>query len=462
MVEPYFGITDTGRMRTNNEDAFIAGKVLQGRYIAACVIDGVGGYAGGEVAAAIAKQAILDYFTVPSGDVLTMMKEAFAVANQKIGAEKEKNREYESMACVVTMALADVAAKTFYYAHIGDTRLYLMRDNSLVKISKDHSFVGYLEDSGRLSEEEAMQHPKRNEINKALGFDPQFNVADIETGSSPFLPGDVLLLCSDGLTDMLKSSEITAVLADDKPLETKAKELVQRANDRGGKDNITVVLVRNTAKSVKQKATKPTAPAAVAAVPEKKSEVRAEATNTPPPARKQRNTGTLFLAILSILLAAALAVVLLRKGDSKVGILPTGVVQKNPQETEFQQAVDSAKAGTLVMPDSIAALPVVLTDTIRIQADSLHIHGNSMRFLKSSAYEGPAFALASTCRYLLLENLTLENFDVGVLVRNRSLHLKNVRFIYCRVPVQYQFFFSDNTPVSGAVAHFFTTDSLSR
>jgi hypothetical protein len=107
------------------------------------------------------------------------------------------------------------------------------------------------------------------------------------------------------------------------------------------------------------------------------------------------------------------------------------------------------------MPDSIAALPVVLTDTIRIQADSLHIHGNSMRFLKSSAYEGPAFALASTCRYLLLENLTLENFDVGVLVRNRSLHLKNVRFIYCRVPVQYQFFFSDNTPVSGAVAHFF-------
>jgi hypothetical protein len=103
--------------------------------------------------------------------------------------------------------------------------------------------------------------------------------------------------------------------------------------------------------------------------------------------------------------------------------------------------VDSAKAGTLVMPDSIAALPVVLTDTIRIQNDSLHIRGNSMRFLKSSAYDGPAFALASTCKYLLLENLTLENFDVGVLVRNRSLHLKNVRFIDCRVPVQYQFFF---------------------
>jgi serine/threonine protein phosphatase PrpC len=462
MAEPYFGITDTGRMRTNNEDAFIAGKVLQGRYIAACVIDGVGGYAGGEVAAAIARQAILDYFTVPSGDVLTMMKEAFAVANQKIGVEKEKNREYESMACVVTMALADVAAKTFYYAHIGDTRLYLMRDNSLVKISKDHSFVGYLEDSGRLSEEEAMQHPKRNEINKALGFDTQFNLADIETGSSPFLPGDVLLLCSDGLTDMLKSSEITAVLVEDKPLEAKAKELVQQANERGGRDNITVVLVRNTAKGVRQKATKPAAPA-VAHVPEqKKSEVRAEGNNTSPSTGKRRNNSTLFLSLLSILLAAALAVVLLRKGYSKWGIIPAAVVQKNSQETDFQQAVDSAKVGMLVMPDSIAALPVVLTDTIRIQNDSLHIKGNSMRFLKSSAYDGPAFALAATCKYLLLENLTLENFDVGVLVRNRSLHLKNVRFIDCRVPVQYQFFFPDNTPVSGAVAHFFTTDSLSQ
>jgi hypothetical protein len=360
------------------------------------------------------------------------------------------------------MALVDLAAKTFYYAHIGDTRLYLLRDNSLVKISKDHSFVGYLEDSGRLSEEEAMQHPKRNEINKALGFDPQFNVADIETGSSPFLPGDVLLLCSDGLTDMLRSSEITAVLADDKPMEAKGKELVQRANDRGGKDNITVVLVRNTAKGVKQKATKPTAPAAVAAASEKKSEVRVETNNTPPPARKQRNYSTLFLALLSILLAGALAAVLLRKGNIKAGVNTAGVVQKNAQETDFQQAVDSAKAGTLAMPDSMAALPVVLTDTIRIQNDSLHIRGNNMRFLKSSAYDGPAFALAATCKYILLENLALENFDVGILVRNRALHLKNVRFIDCRVPVQYQFFFPDNTPVSGAVSQFFTNDSLSR
>src|SRR5215217_4188725 len=217
MADNFFGITDMGRVRTNNEDAFIAQKL--GRYIAACVIDGVGGYEGGEVAAAIARQAIVDYLSVPSGDITTMMREAFGVANEKITAEIERNPTYESMACVATLAMVDVATKTFYYAHIGDTRLYLFRDNSLIKITKDQSFVGYLEDNGRITEEEAMQHPKRNEINTALGFEAQLNLTDIETGSSPFLPGDLLLLCSDGLSDLVKSREMAAILMEESTLQ---------------------------------------------------------------------------------------------------------------------------------------------------------------------------------------------------------------------------------------------------
>ena len=104
------------------------------------------------------------------------------------------------MACVLTLAVVDIEKNKFYYAHVGDTRLYLFRDNTLVKVSKDHSFVGFLEESGRLTEEAAMQHPKRNEINKALGLGVKFSASDdyIETGESPFLPGDLLLLCSDG------------------------------------------------------------------------------------------------------------------------------------------------------------------------------------------------------------------------------------------------------------------------
>ncbi|MBD0284114.1 MAG: protein phosphatase 2C domain-containing protein, partial [Flavisolibacter sp.] len=128
MAANYFGITDTGRMRDNNEDAFIAEKVLDNRFIMACVIDGVGGYEGGEVAAAIARQTLLQYFSVLSGDVLTMMREAMLAANEKIYAEKLQNRKLQHMACVVTMALADIKNNRFYYAHVGDTRLYLLRD----------------------------------------------------------------------------------------------------------------------------------------------------------------------------------------------------------------------------------------------------------------------------------------------------------------------------------------------
>ena len=118
------------------------------------------------------------------------------------------------MACVLTLVLADVEENKFYYAHVGDTRLYLLRDNSLVKVSNDHSFVGFLEDNGRLTEEAAMRHPKRNEINKALGFDEEQLLQPdyIETAESPFLPSDILLLCSDGLSDMINQKTITSIL----------------------------------------------------------------------------------------------------------------------------------------------------------------------------------------------------------------------------------------------------------
>lgn len=198
MTESFFGITDTGKLRDNNEDNFIAQKVLNKQFIAACVIDGVGGYEGGEIAAQIAHDAILDYLRIPSGDVVTMMKEAVKAANEKIYTEKQQHPDRKQMACVLTLALVDPKNNQFYYAHVGDTRLYLLRGNSLVKVTKDHSFVGFLEDSGRLSEADAMSHPKRNEIDKALGFDAQISInADyIETGNSPFLPFLAYLLAT--------------------------------------------------------------------------------------------------------------------------------------------------------------------------------------------------------------------------------------------------------------------------
>src|SRR5215211_1915408 len=123
MTENYFGLTDTGKLRDNNEDTFIAEKVLNNRYIMACVVDGVGGYEGGEVAAGITREAILEYFSIPSGDVPTMMKEALTVANEKINTEKMHSRGKNDMACVVTLAITDIENNQFYYSHVGDTRL---------------------------------------------------------------------------------------------------------------------------------------------------------------------------------------------------------------------------------------------------------------------------------------------------------------------------------------------------
>jgi PPM family protein phosphatase len=169
MAENYFGITDVGRVRENNEDAFIADKIGNKNAVLACVIDGVGGYVGGEVAATLAKEVIREYCQKPSARPATMLKEALITANDKIYAEKLKNQEYSRMACVATLVWADVQHNQFYYAHVGDTRLYLLRDETLVKVSKDQSFVGFLEDTGRLTEKAAMTHPRRNEIDKA-GF----------------------------------------------------------------------------------------------------------------------------------------------------------------------------------------------------------------------------------------------------------------------------------------------------
>lgn len=255
MTENFMGLTDTGRVRENNEDTFIAERIQNNGLVLACVIDGVGGYAYGEVAAAVAREAILSYFT--SGDRATLdmaslnmasvLKETLIMANNNIFAVKQQNSGYSRMACVLTLALVDISNNLFFYAHIGDTRLYLLRDESLIKIAKDHSFVGFLEDTGRLSEAEAMRHPKRNEIDKALGFYPQIDTPDdyIETGQSPFLPGDLLLLCSDGLTDFVPKGEITAILAGDGSLAEKVAQLVAAANEKGGRDNITVVLVHH-------------------------------------------------------------------------------------------------------------------------------------------------------------------------------------------------------------------------
>jgi serine/threonine protein phosphatase PrpC len=460
MAENFFGITDTGKLRTNNEDTFIAQPVLNDEFIAACVVDGVGGYAGGEVAAQLAHDAILSHLKNRSADVLAMLKEAVSAANEAIHAEKKVSKANEQMACVLTLALADIGNNKFYYVHVGDTRLYLFRDNSLVKITRDHSFVGFLEDSGRLTEEAAMRHPKRNEINKALGFDAYIGTDDyIETGESPFLPGDTILLCSDGLSDMIANSAITSILSTDKSLAAKGKALIQAANEAGGKDNITVVLVNNNKRPLKHTATKPVSINKNVAGKSDEPVAVASAAGSENTIAKKRKRGSIlpFFIFLLILLLGALGWIFYQnyengkthKNDANAGEVER---KRNEQEQKLIDSINGNATKEVFVINTPDAKPIIITDSISINKDSLHIIGNGATLSSDSMYKGPAFIISQNSKYLLLDSLTFENFDIGVLTRNPGLHLKNVQFKNCRIPVQYNFLFQDRPVINGRFA----------
>ena len=314
-----FGQTDVGRVRDNNEDAFIAEELLHSGFILGCVIDGVGGYEGGEVAAAITMDCIKrNLFNVTADDVISRMVGTLKLANDEIYNRKQLDPSLEKMACVLTLVLADVENNKFYYAHVGDTRLYLLRDSVLVKITQDHSFVGFLEDSGRLSESEAMNHPKRNEVNQALGFSSTASLKEdfIETGESPFLPGDTLLMCSDGLTDRIDKDQLTIILTQYNSLRAAAAALVDAANEAGGHDNITVVLVKNNTKPLIHEAAKPVNKTAIFPAETKETaiptQVPATSNNKVAVVEKPVNTGknrgwVVFLLVVVFLLSGVLA-----------------------------------------------------------------------------------------------------------------------------------------------------------
>lgn len=243
------GQTDVGRSRRDNQDTFISQSLWSAQDALLVVIDGVGGYAGGAQAAELAKEAIVQYMATPTGDTLTMLREAVIHANNQIARHRQQDPSLSRMCCVLTAAVADAAASRLLYVHVGDTRLYRFRHQELEKLTHDHSLVGVREDANQLTEREAMRHPRRNEILRDVGSvthrvdDPDF----LESGETDFWPGDTLLLCSDGLTDMLTRADITAVLTQPLPAEAQLVELIRQANERGGQDNITVVLAQQSA-----------------------------------------------------------------------------------------------------------------------------------------------------------------------------------------------------------------------
>ena len=461
MAENFFGQTDTGKLRDNNEDTFITQWMLSKQYILACVIDGVGGYHGGEIAAAIAKDEIIKQLEQSNGNLIPEMIDAFKQASAKINAEKQTNKEHSQMACVATLVVADLENNRFVYAHVGDTRLYLLRDGSLVKISKDHSFVGYLEDSGRLTESAAMKHPKRNEINKALGFSDLIDTDDtyIETGQSPFLPGDMLLLCSDGLTDMVDKNDITRLITGNDSLEQKTAALIGAANVNGGNDNITVVLVKHNRPSKTMGATLPvpTEKKSVAPIQENATVIEHHpepeiSTQMQP---KKGNGLTLLLGIICLALLASSIWFYMqwqKYAPHQNTIATTKKMPRNDQEVLLQDAFNNAKGNAVILSDSIFKSPVLITDTLFIKADSLLVKASGNIIIqRDTAYHGPAIVISPTAKITQLDSLQFNDFPTAIYLNNTQLVLKNTSFKGSIMPVLNRYTFNSKPVVTAEI-----------
>jgi PPM family protein phosphatase len=246
----YQALTDVGRRRKGNEDSL----VVNAEQCLFVVADGMGGHAAGEVASKVAVDAINEFICLTGGDEEitwpfgldeaisydgNRLKTALRFANGKVLDVARSRPEYENMATTVAAVLVDGA--TANLAHVGDSRIYLWRGGELTQRTSDHSWVNEQIQSGVLPADQARSHPLRNVVTRALGGRADLQVDVQALGMQD---GDALLICSDGLTTMVVDADVSRILTEAAgDVEKAAQDLVAEANERGGEDNITVVLI---------------------------------------------------------------------------------------------------------------------------------------------------------------------------------------------------------------------------
>lgn len=231
------GLSDRGRRRASNEDAYLADAGC-GLFI---VADGMGGHAAGEVAARLAVETVWRVLReeAPSEQVAAAIERAIHEANRAIVERTQKSSELQGMGTTLVLALVDAASA--WISHVGDSRAYRIRQDRIELLTRDHSWVSEQVRLGLLSQEEARRHPWRNVVTRALGTREE---VEVEVGLEPLRPGDCILLCSDGLNSMLSEEQILeAVRGAGGDLQTACRRLVDLANQRGGEDNVTVLLL---------------------------------------------------------------------------------------------------------------------------------------------------------------------------------------------------------------------------
>ena len=232
-VSDHFERSDTGRARRENEDSFYARSPMF------AVADGMGGAQAGEVASQLAVEVLQQGLPERGGSVEERLRELVVEANARINALSRTDEQRAGMG--TTMTLVYVGEHEISVAHVGDSRLYRLRDGHFERLTDDHTLVEELVRQGKLTPAEADHHPQRSIITRALG--PEAAVeADTHTG--PARDGDVYLICSDGLTSMISEAEVGELLTSARSLPEAGRALIDAANAAGGRDNITVILFR--------------------------------------------------------------------------------------------------------------------------------------------------------------------------------------------------------------------------
>jgi serine/threonine protein phosphatase PrpC len=461
------GNTHPGMRRTENEDTYTCRQLWSPDKALLVVVDGVGGYAGGKWAAAIARESIDQYMQTPKGDTLTMLREAVIFANNRIAEERAQNPKYGEMCCVLTAAVADATAGAVHFVHVGDTRMYRYRKGTLQKLTKDHSFVGLREDAGEITEREAMSHPQRNQILREVGSaihridDEDF----MQYGEEELLPGDGLLLCSDGLTDMVTTKQVAEILATSAALNTKVNNIIALANDAGGHDNITVVLLKNnrakqTVQPVNGTKVKKTVKAKTDTAtpniqqPEEKKEATAETTSTTtgnkPVVKKAggSNKWVKWNVLVVVLLAASSWFFFSRENSqtktpekNEAANVPVNEDTANKKPSSIFSGQHTAPSGPVVAkaPDTIKLSATKNIVEVQHYADSV---GNNLLLIPAKEKVNKFAAVeinkssGKAGDTIVIKNLRLKGFETGIRI-SIPVHVKleNTFFENVKYPV---------------------------
>ncbi len=238
----FFGLSNKGKVRGNNEDYFHIPQDENDIKLF-IVADGMGGENAGEVASCLAVSSIAlhvlsNYNEVD--DIPLLLRQAINNANKTVFQTAKSDKNYSRMGTTVVCAL--VKDNVVYVANVGDSRCYIVNENNLQQISIDHSFVQEMIDKGLLSVDEAKNHPNKNLITRAIGVE---RFVDTDVFLKPFNKGDKILLATDGLTGMIDKEKISAIINNESDCKKAVEQLIDSANEAGGKDNITAVLICN-------------------------------------------------------------------------------------------------------------------------------------------------------------------------------------------------------------------------